>query len=75
MAMIHKISWTDKGKNGSNTKSYPWQSLIQCMNRKGKMAMIQNPIPDHNVKKVGKNGIDTKPMIKALEKKGKKKKE
>ena len=44
------------------------------MNRKGKTAMIQNPIPDHNVKKVGKNGIDTKPMMKALEKKGSKKK-
>ena len=26
--------------------------------------MIPNPISDYNVKKVGKNGIDTKPMIK-----------
>ncbi len=39
------------------------------MNRKGKMAMIQNPISDHNVKKVGKNGINKKPMIKGKKKK------
>ena len=31
---------------------------------KKQTAMIPNPISDYNMKKVGKNGIDTKPMIK-----------